>query len=227
MLTFEHYRTIYTHQTYIWAHDIHLITYGTDSNVNDILINHYDKIDGCVCQTAWHKNLYTQSYKALEDKIHIINNGIDTSMFEVTNTIPKVKNRFIYSSCPERGLERLLELWPQISENLENAELYVCTYNNFPRTDNYNYEKDMKIQKMMEKHDNVKYMGKLIKPDLYKLMSTCEYWFYPTNFNETSCITAMEMLMSEVICIYYPLGGLVNTMSDYGIQVKKATIFKP
>ena len=222
---FEHYRTTYTHQTYIWAHDIHLITYGTDSNVNDILINYYDKINGCICQTAWHKNLYTQSYKALVDKIHIINNGIDTSMFEVTNTntntIPKVKNRFIYSSCPERGLERLLELWPQIIENLENAELYVCTYVNFPRTDNQNYEKDMKIQKMMEKHDNVKYMGKLIKPDLYKLMSTCEYWFYPTNFNETSCITAMEMLMSEVICIYYPLGGLVNTMNEYGIQVKK------
>jgi FkbM family methyltransferase len=232
---FEHYRYMYTHQTYIWAHDIHLITYGTYSNVNDILINHSDKIKGCICQTEWHKNLYTESYKALSGKIHVINNGIDTSMFEaadMTTTIttptstptptpkPKVKNRFIYSSCPERGLERLLELWPRICEKLENAELYICTYNNFPRTDSYNYEKDMKIQKMMEKHDNVKYMGKLIKPDLYLLMSTCEYWFYPTNFNETSCITAMEMLMSEVVCIYYPMGGLVNTMSEYGIQVQ-------
>jgi FkbM family methyltransferase len=134
----------------------------------------------------------------------------------------KVKNRFLYSSCPERGLERLLELWPEISEKLENAELYICTYNNFPRTDSHNYEKDMKIKKMMDRHDNVKYMGKLVKKDLYALMSTCEYWFYPTNFNETSCITAMEMLMSEVICIYYPMGGLVNTMGDYGIQVKES-----
>ena len=229
---FEFYRSIYTHQTYIWAHDIHLITYGTYSNVNDILINHYDKIKGCICQTEWHKNLYTQSYHSLHGKIHVINNGIDTSMFEATTatatatiTTPtpktKVKNRFIYSSCPERGLERLLELWPRISEKLENAELYVCTYNNFPRTDSYNYSKDIKIQKMMESHGNVKYVGKLIKPDLYKLMSTCEYWFYPTNFNETSCITAMEMLMSEVVCIYYPVGGLVNTISEYGIQVKE------
>jgi FkbM family methyltransferase len=146
-------------------------------------------------------------------------------MFDVTNvhttTAPKVKNRFIYSSCPERGLERLLELWPEICKNLENAELYVCTYVNFPRTDNQNYEKDMKIQKMMQSHASVKHVGKLTKQDLYLLMSTCEYWFYPTNFYETSCITAMEMLMSEVICIYYPLGGLVNTMSEYGIQVKE------
>ena len=222
---FDFYKCVYTHQIYIWAHDIHLISYGTYNNVNDILTIHYDKINGCVCQTEWHKNLYTQSYNALNGKINIINNGIDTSMFETANTnttITKVKNRFIYSSCPERGLERLLELWPEISKKLENAELYVCTYNNFPRTDSHNYEKDMKVKKMMERHENVKYMGKLIKPNLYLLMSTCEYWFYPTNFNETSCITAMEMLMSEVICIYYPMGGLVNTMSDYGIQVNES-----
>lgn len=224
---FECYRYMYTYQLYIWAHDIHLITYGSNTTSSDILLLNDSKIKGCICQTEWHKNLYETSYKSLVNKIHVINNGIDTSMFTNntdtnTNTnIPKVKNRFIYSSCPERGLERLLELWPQICEKLENAELYICTYNNFPRTDSHNYEKDMKIKKMMEIHDNVKYMGKLIKKDLYSLMSTCEYWFYPTNFNETSCITAMEMLMSDVICIYYPMGGLVNTMGDYGIQVKE------
>jgi FkbM family methyltransferase len=224
---FEFYKCVYTYQTYIWGHDIYLFSYDSNNSVNNILLNYDDKIDGCICQTEWHKNLYAKSYEALHGKIHIINNGIDTSMFSaVTNTntpnsIEKVKNRFIYSSCMERGLERLLELWPQISEKLENAELYVCTYNNFPRTDSINYSKDIKIKKIMERHENVKYLGKLIKSDLYKLMSTCEYWFYPTNFNETSCITAMEMLMSEVICVYYPMGGLVNTMSDYGIQVNE------
>ena len=226
---FECYRTTYTYQTYIWAHDTYLLNYGSNTASNDILRLFGSKINGCICQTAWHKNLYIESHKSLSGKIHIINNGIDTSMFDVTNintttttTTPKVKNRFIYSSCPERGLERLLELWPQICEKLENAELYVCTYVDFPRTDNHNYEKDMKIHKMMEKYENIKYVGKLVKLDLYLLMSTCEYWFYPTNFYETSCITAMEMLMSEVICIYYPLGGLVNTMSEYGIQVKES-----
>jgi hypothetical protein len=51
-------------------------------------------------------------------------------------------------------------------------------------------------------------------------MSSAEYWLYPTNFSETSCITAMEMLMSEVICIYYPIAGLNNTLGQYGIAVK-------
>ena len=61
-------------------------------------------------------------------------------------------------------------------------------------------------------------MGKLDKDKLYELMSSAEYWLYPTSFPETSCITAMEMLKSEVICLYYPVAGLNNTLGDYGIK---------
>jgi hypothetical protein len=31
----------------------------------------------------------------------------------------------------------------------------------------------------------------------------------------------MEMLMSEVICIYYPVAGLVNTLGNYGIAIQR------
>jgi glycosyltransferase involved in cell wall biosynthesis len=51
-------------------------------------------------------------------------------------------------------------------------------------------------------------------------METSEYWLYPTHWPETSCITALEMLMSEVICLYYPVAGLPFTIDKYGIQVK-------
>ena len=50
-------------------------------------------------------------------------------------------------------------------------------------------------------------------------MSSAEYWLYPTSWPETSCITAMEMLANGVICIYYPVAGLVDTMKEYGIPV--------
>jgi hypothetical protein len=62
-------------------------------------------------------------------------------------------------------------------------------------------------------------MGKLNPSQLYELMGRSEYWLYPTNFDETSCITALEMLYSEVICIYYPRAGLVDTIGEYGIKV--------
>jgi GR25 family glycosyltransferase involved in LPS biosynthesis len=64
-------------------------------------------------------------------------------------------------------------------------------------------------------------MGRLGRSDLYKLMATSEYWLYPSYWPETSCITALELLRTEVICVYYPVAGLTNTMQDYGVPIKE------
>ena len=57
-------------------------------------------------------------------------------------------------------------------------------------------------------------------------MGSAEYWLFPSNWEETSCITALEMLYSEVICIYYPIAGLVNTMENYGIPQRSTKTHK-
>jgi len=52
-------------------------------------------------------------------------------------------------------------------------------------------------------------------------MCSTEYWLYPCKFQETSCITAMEMLAAGVICLYYPVSGLVDTIGDYGVPMEE------
>jgi len=61
----------------------------------------------------------------------------------------------------------------------------------------------------------------LSREKLYEIMSTAEYWLYTSYFPETSCITAMELLANGVICLYYPVAGLINTMGDYGIPLNE------
>jgi mannosyltransferase OCH1-like enzyme len=202
------------YQSFIWAHDIELFNYGCDLDVKNILNKWSTKINGCVCQTEWHKNLFLQQYPELENKIFTINNGILIDKF--TCKPIKFTNRFIYTSCAERGLDRVLELWPKIIDVLPDAELFICSYNTFPIND---YEK--KLDAIIQKHESIKHLGCLNKNKLYELMSCSEFWLYPTNFSETSCITAMEMLMSEVICIYYPVAGLVDTLGEYGIPIQR------
>jgi GR25 family glycosyltransferase involved in LPS biosynthesis/glycosyltransferase involved in cell wall biosynthesis len=210
---YEMYPQISFYQSFIWGHDIILFNYGCNVETNTILKKWDKKIKGCICQTNWHKNLFSNYYPELKDKFYVINNGIEIDNFTYKQI--KITNRFIYTSCSERGLDKLLELWPSIVEHLPDAELFICSYNHFPHND---YEN--KLNEIIKSYSNVKHLGKLNKEKLYELMSTAEYWLYPTNFNETSCITAMEMLMSEVICIYYPLAGLIDTLGDYGIPVK-------
>ena len=211
---YEMFPKISFYQSYIWGHDIALFNYGCNLDVSSILDKWLNKINGCVCQTEWHKILFIQQYPQLTDKIFTINNGILVDKF-IHKPI-KFTNRFIYTSCAERGLDRLLELWSQIINVLPDAELLIASYNKFPQN-----EYEIQLDLIIKKYESIKHVGCLDKDKLYQLMSTAEYWLYPTNFNETSCITSMEMLMSEVICIYYPIAGLIDTLGDYGIPVQR------
>ena len=211
---FDMYPYSKSFQNFIWVHDTVINSYGSSLNDVGLLKKWESRINGIVCLTQWHKEHLEGLYPAIQGKTHIINNGIKSEMF----TFPFVKkpNSFVYTSCPERGLNRLLELWPSILEKFPDAELNISTYVDFPR-----HDAEREIQKTIESLTNVKHLGKLGPEELYELMSKSEYWLYPTDWPETSCITSLEMLRSEVICIYYPIAGLTWTMSDFGIKIER------
>jgi FkbM family methyltransferase len=213
------------HQFYVWAHDTHLIPYGCDLNDTTILEKWSDHIDGCVCQTRWHADEYARQYPMLKSKIHVIhviNNGIDAALFPPPGE--KVRNRFIYTSRTERGLSRILDLWPDIIAAVPDATLVISTYVAFPCNDDERRIQARIAQLNNETHDKeciecIRHLGQLNPAQLYAEMGAAEYWLYPTDWPETSCITAMEMLMSGVICLYYPVAGLTDTMGGCGIQI--------
>jgi len=211
------------YQFYIWAHDTYLAPYGCDLSDTAIIEKWSDHIDGCVCQTQWHADEYVRQYPALKSKIRVINNGIDPELFP--QPISKKTNRFIYTSRTERGLSRILDLWSDIMSALPDATLAISTYVAFPCNDD-----ERRIQERIahlnqtylgqnEEEGRIQHLGQLNPTQLYAEMGAAEYWLYPTDWPETSCITAMEMLMSEVICFYYPVAGLTETMGGCGIQI--------
>ena len=210
---YEMFKECSYYQTYIWAHDILLLPYGSNLNESQILKKWNKYINKCICLTEWHKNEFIEKYPILKDKITLINNGLDCQSFS-TDTNKKIKNKFIYSSRPDRGLNILLELWPQILENLPDATLVISFYGTFPSD-------QLLIKTIIDSYDSIQYLGKLKFEQLYQEMASSEYWLYPTHWPETSCITALEMLMSGVICLYYPVAGLINTLGNYGIPVEK------
>ena len=205
------------YQSYIWAHDIHLITYGCLLNDTQILDKWNTSINGCICLTEWHKNIFIEKYPILTNKINIINNGIDIISFKKINNPKKIKNKFIYTSRPDRGLDELLNLWPQILEKIPDATLSISNYGTFP-------SELIQVKNIIEQTDSITYLGELQVDKLYEETTSSEYWLYPTHWPETSCITALEMLMSEVICLYYPTAGLPYTIDKYGIQVTSNSV---
>jgi GR25 family glycosyltransferase involved in LPS biosynthesis/glycosyltransferase involved in cell wall biosynthesis len=203
-------------QSFIWVHDTALTSYGCNLSEQQILEKHNSRIDGVVCLTEWHKTHIGERYPLLKPKIQIINNGIALHMFSDPSNIKPVKNRFVYTSCPERGLERLLQLWPEILKNIPTAELKISSYNNFPSNSD-----DERMLKIINQYpSSIQHCGKLNQAELYNLMEYAEYWLYPSSWPETSCITAIEMMRSGVLCLYYPWAGLPCTMNGNGIKIQ-------
>jgi kynurenine formamidase len=211
---YEMFKDCSFYQSFIWAHDILLLPYGCSINENQILVKWNKYIKGCICLTEWHKNIFIGKYPELRDKIYIINNGININSFSNLSFHIKVKNKFIYSSRPDRGLNILLKLWPKILEKMPDATLSIATYGKFPSN-----PEEIILKGIMDNNTSINYLGNLSYQNLYEEMNSAEYWLYPTHWPETSCITALEMLMSEVICLYYPVAGLSYTMDKYGIQI--------
>jgi glycosyltransferase involved in cell wall biosynthesis len=197
--------THYADRLLLMAHDVEL--YG----VNDVhaTLQKY-KIDACVCLTKFHQQLFLERYPYLP--IAIIPNGIEPSFF-VEEEKEKIANRFLFTSCSERGLAKLIDLWPSILEKKPDATLRIASYQPFPR------DHDVAVKEKMDAYPSIQHIGKLTPQALYEEMAVAEYWLFPSTFLETSCITAREMMASKVKCYYYPVGGITETMGGFGVPM--------
>jgi beta-1,4-mannosyl-glycoprotein beta-1,4-N-acetylglucosaminyltransferase len=215
------------HQLYLSAHDTGFLNNFNGVPVNSIIEENNKYINGVICLTTWHKLNMIKQYPCLKNKILIINNGIlvpqlassdgvvNANDYELAHN--KIKNKIVWTSCSSRGLDVLLKLWDKILEVMPDATLDISSYDAFP---NPNRNKDEEIQTIINNYSgSVKHHGKLNTSQLHNLISKAEFWLYTNTFYETSCITALEMLVHEVVCLYYPLAGLVDTIGEYGIQV--------
>jgi len=212
---FEKFQNSKCYNLIVSAHDSTGFINTSLVPINDILQNNYNNIDNIISLTPWHTTNIIQFHPFLNDKIISINNGIHIENFPKNNN-DKTKNKFIWSSCAYRGLHIILDLWKGILDKIPDATLDICSYDTFPKNNN-----EMEMEIIINSFDSITHHGKLNSIELYNLMAKSEYWLYTNTFPETSCITGMEMLMSEVICLYYPLAGLLDTVGNYGIPVNR------
>jgi tetratricopeptide (TPR) repeat protein len=222
----ERFKNIKTNKLLLSLHDTDIIKCDFTIDIPSVIHKYINHIDNVIVLTNYHKSVISSKYPLLNDKFIIINNGIDvdgiaevdepdSNMNKNIHGREKIPNKFVYTSCSYRGLNTLLNMWPNILSVLPDATLDISSYDTFPKN-----EDDVRMLNIINQHSSsITHHGKLNKRDLYNMISKAEYWFYPTHFHETSCITALEMLLNNTICIYYPIGALVDTIGDYGITV--------
>ena len=170
------------------------------------------------CLSEWHKNYFLNEFPSMKDRIDIFPNGINLNSF--SNKIIKIKNSFIYSSFPNRGLLQLLRMFPEIRRRVPNSTLNIfCDLNNGYVLSVAKKEIEEIIVLLSQQKDYVTNHGFQSKNELYEHMLRSEIWLYPCTFKETFCVTALEMAAAGVLAITTDLAALKETVGDRGIMI--------
>ena len=191
--------------TWLWNHDL-----------QDGMEQFYDedtmaRIDKVMFLSEFHR---TTAPWVPDEKVMLTRNGVDPSLFVTGDNDPYT---VVYASSPDRGLDTLLDYWPEISNAHPKARLKVFYGFNkwFDKTYQNNPEKLAWKQHQldrMEKDPTITYHGSVGQDVLAKEIASSGVWAYPTHFGETSCITAMKMQCGGAVPVVTRYGALNDTV---------------
>lgn len=187
-----------------WAHNTDYYPWWRGEEIeNHLELLKSDKISRVVCLTEWHKDIWHSQFG--NTNIEVIGNGIDTSTF--IGRPKKIKNRFIWSSAPERGLLELLKNWQSVLKAKPDATLEVFS----PSYSIDQLDNSLEIKELLEQ-TGIIVRGNASQVELHDAMLRAEYWMYLTDYEETYCITALEMQYAKVLPIVTNVAALNETV---------------
>lgn len=203
----------------LWFHD-------TDAG-DRFTASQCEKIDHVLCLSDWHLNHLKGLYPFAADKLRQTRNGIEPRYFE-NGEVERNPHRAVYTSSPDRGLDKLLELWPRVREQVPDAELkhsYVDVYDAIAEQDPVIGSYRQKVKELADQ-PGVHSVGHLSQPEVAQLMRSAAVWCHPSwstptdsPFCETSCIGAMEAQSAGCLAVVSSVGALKETVL-YGRRVE-------
>jgi len=201
------FRNIYNSKLNVWwLHDLALHRFSMQAQ--EQLMN----IDKVFTVSEFHKRQVSEVYGIPEGFISATKNGIAYEEYEGLEIFEREPNSLVYASRPERGLDNLVGK-DGIMEMLPDCHLYVCGYDNtVPQMRQY-YEY---LWGRCNELKNVTNLGALGKRQLAELMSRCMLYVYPTTFEDTSCMVALEANACGTPFIAFKTGALPETMHEAG-----------
>jgi glycosyltransferase involved in cell wall biosynthesis len=196
---------------YLWLHDI------LPAGDFRFIQMHRDKFKGMICVSEWQKRYIMKHTKLDEHFFNVSRNAIHPKRFlqQSIEPIERTPFRFIFTSDPNRGFSNLVEMIPWIKERYPSSTFYM-----FGKSDQVT-EKDRKsIEKLHETYSEFIFLRpRILQEELVKELQKSDIWLYPTCFEETYCISAVEAMASGCLVVAFSYAALCEVVSDRGVTV--------
>lgn len=158
------------------------------------------------------------------DNSIVLKNAIET--FDMTDAELQSKVigednqlRMIYHTTPHRGLDILLGVFPYIIDVFPDLDIHLDVFSSFNLYGEQFAIKDQMFEplyKFCREHPNITYHGVQPNNVVRDYLRRAHLFAYPSTWEETSCIAAIEALNSGTVVLVSDLGALPETVSQYG-----------
>ncbi|MEW6327166.1 MAG: tetratricopeptide repeat protein [Thermodesulfobacteriota bacterium] len=180
----------------------------------------WSRIDKVFTVSRWQAESFKSVFGIPGDKFYVTRNGINEAYFKEVSGVDRHVKRLVYTSTPFRGLDVLLEVFPEIRRRVSEAELYI-----YSSMAVYQYSKEDDERMFGEIYrragqPGVYLKGSVRQRDLAEALLSSSLLAYPNHFSETSCIAAIEAMAAGVPIVTTALGALPETVGDCGILIE-------
>lgn len=174
------------------------------------------KIDAFLTVSAWQAEQICSRSGFPPAKTFILKNGIEESYFEGHED--RVRKRLIYSSTPYRGLEHLTRYLPVLRKIHPELEAHLFSgYSVYGQPEGEGLQN---LRKALEAIPGVSWHGNKTQKELSREFMKSSILIYPCQFEETSCITALEAMAAGCVPITSKLAALPETIGDAGVLIE-------
>jgi glycosyltransferase involved in cell wall biosynthesis len=185
-----------------------------------------ERVDRVLALCPAHARAMARAEPRIADRIVLASNGVKVDLIRELAQAPappRDPHRLMWASSPDRGLLCLLGIFRRVREAVPTATLHA-----YYGLDNMRKLADRipgyrtlvgEIEAAIAATPGVAWHGRVSQPALYDAWRRSAVWCYPTEFTETSCITAMEAQALGAIPVVNPRWALADNVR-HGIFVR-------
>lgn len=199
--------------SYLWLHDLALIRQMPG------LRQDLYQYDGLLSVSDWHRNQIADTWEVSKDHVTVLPNSVDRALYECEAKEFSEGLRLFYQSRPERGIDYLISpggIMERLLERRPEAHLYVAGYDNQPAHMQGYYAN---VYRRVEELPNCTRLPYMDKATLAQTQKAMDLLVYPSEFEETSCITAMEAQAAGLPFLGSVCGALQETCDGGGAKL--------
>jgi glycosyltransferase involved in cell wall biosynthesis len=190
----------------LWLHDL-----PDDPESKHLDNEGWKKFHKIVFVSYWQREWYIRKFNIPYSKTIVIQNAITPIE---TKAKPKNKINLIYHTTPHRSLNILVPVFDKLAEKYDDIHLDV--YSSFKI---YGWEKRdepfEELFKFIKEHPKMTYHGFQPNEKVRKALTKAHIYAYPNTWMETSCLSLIEAMSAEVMCVHPDYGALPETAANW------------